>query len=241
MDHLMWAEQIEALSREFRVIAPDLRGFGKSTLIEGDADTGVGMESYTADIVGLLDAIEVREPVALAGFSMGGYVAWQFALRYPDRLRGLALCDTRAVADTEEARAGRIKMAEAALAAGDASPALGMIAKLLSAATQERRPEIVAQVRAMIQRQSHEAIAAAQRGMAVREDVTSRLAAIKIPCLCLVGAEDAISPPKEMRQIADSLPHAKFLEIPNAGHMTTVENPGAVTSALGDFFRSIQK
>ncbi len=132
-----------------------------------------------------------------------------------------------------------MKMAEAVLAAGDASPALGMLAKLLAPATQQSRPEVVAQVRAMIERQSPQAIAAAQRGMARREDVRSRLAQIKIPCLGLVGVDDAISPPAEMKEIVAALPQASLVEIPNAGHMTAVENSAAVTNALRDFAQSL--
>ncbi len=93
----------------------------------------------------------------------------------------------------------------------------------------------------MIERQTPQAIAAAQRGMARREDVSRLLGDIKIPCLGLAGAHDAISPPKEMQEIVAALPNAKFVEIPDAGHMTAMENPAATTKALGDFFRSFQK
>jgi len=240
LDHEMWAAQFDELSREFRVIAPDLRGFGKSTLTADDVEHGVGMERYAADVFAVLDALGVSEPVVLAGFSMGGYAAWQAALRHPSRLRGLAQCDTRAVADNDEGRAGRHKLADAVLAAGDASPAFAMLPKLLAGQTHDSRPEIVAQVRAMIERQSPQAIAAALRGMARRDDVTPRLGEIKMPCLCLAGAHDAISAPKEMKEIAAALPRAQFVEISDAGHMTTLENPAATTAALRDFVQSVE-
>ena len=239
LDRAMWAAQIAALGGQFRVIAPDLRGFGKSSLAPGDAEQGVGMERYAADVAAVLDELGVTEPVVLAGLSMGGYAAWQFALRWPERLAGLVPCDTRAIADTEEARAGRLKMAEAALAAGDSSPALSMLPKLLGKSTHQSRPEIVAAVQAMIQRQTAEAVAAAQRGMARREDVRSRLKEIACPTLAIVGAEDVISSPAEMREFAAAMPQAKVVEIAGAGHMTTMENPAAVTQAIADFARSI--
>jgi 3-oxoadipate enol-lactonase len=239
LDRAMWASQIEALAGEFRVIAPDLRGFGNSSLAAGDAEQGVGMERYAADVAAVLDELGVTEPVVLAGFSMGGYAAWQFAVRLPKRLAGLVPCDTRALADTDEARAGRQKMAEAALAAGDSSPALAMLPKLLGKSTQQSRPEIVAGVQAVIERQTAEAVAAAQRGMARREDVRPRLKEIACPTLAIVGAEDAISPPAEMREIAAAMPNAKVVEIPAAGHMTTMENPAAVTQAIAAFVRSL--
>jgi pimeloyl-ACP methyl ester carboxylesterase len=237
LDRAMWDAQISALALEFRVIAPDLRGFGRSPLGESSVATGpdgVGMDQHAADVVATLDALGVAEPVVLVGFSMGGYVAWQFALTHHQRLRGLVLCDTRAIADTEDAAANRLKMAKAVLEKGDASPALGMLDKLLSPETHEHRPEVVAAVKEMILRQSAAGIAAAQRGMARREDVRARLGEIRCPCLCLVGVADAISTPQEMREIAAALPDAKLEEIAG-GHMTPMENAEAVTKAIREF------
>lgn len=239
LDREMWRAQIEALAGEFRVIAPDWRGFGKSTLAAGDAERGAGMERFAADVTAVLDELGVTEPVVLAGLSMGGYAAWQFALRWPQRLTGLVQLDTRAIADTDEARAGRLKMAEAALAAGDSSPALAMLPKLLGKTSQDSRPEVVAAVQAMIERQTAAAVAAAQRGMARREDVRPRLKEIACPTLAIVGAEDVISTPAEMREFAAAMPNAKVVEIPAAGHMTTMEAPAAVTEAIAAFARSL--
>lgn len=239
LDHQMWAAQIEALSGEFRVLAPDLRGFGQSQITAFDVEVGVAMEKYAADLVAVLETLGLKQPIVLAGFSMGGYAAWQFALRYPERLRGLILCDTRAAADAEEARAARMKMAAETLKTHSAEPALGMLPKLLSAATAKSRPELVDEVREMILRQSPEAIAAAQRGMARRDDVTGRLGAIGCPAQVIVGADDVISPPKEMHEIAYALPHARYAEIPGAGHMSPVENPAAVTAAMRGFLQSL--
>jgi pimeloyl-ACP methyl ester carboxylesterase len=239
LDHEMWAAQIEALSHDFRVLAPDLRGFGQSQITAFDVQVGVPMEKYAADLLATLNALGIEDPIVLAGFSMGGYAAWQFALRYPERVRGLVLCDTRAAADGEDARAGRLKMAEAVLASQSAEPATAMLPRLLAPGTLKSLPEIADRIRGIILRQPPQAIAAAQRGMARREDVTARLPSIACPSLVIVGAEDAISPPKEMREMARSLPAARFVEIPHAGHMSPVENPDAVTEALRNFIQSL--
>ena len=240
LDHTMWAAQIAELSSHFRVIAPDLRGFGESQLAEEDAEDGVGMERYAADVIALLDWLQVSEPVVLAGLSMGGYVAWQATLRWPQRIRGIIPLDTRAAADADEPRAARFKMAEAAMQAGNSSPALAMIPKLLGATTREERPDVEVALRAMIERQSAEAIAAAQRGMARREDVRGKLDAITADSLCIVGVEDVISPPAEMHEIAVLLAKSgpddvRVTEIDGAGHMTPMENPAAVTEAIATF------
>ncbi|MBX3425677.1 MAG: alpha/beta fold hydrolase [Pirellulales bacterium] len=235
LDRSMWDEQVAALAGTYRVIAPDLRGFGQSGIGPDDARSGVPMERYAADLVAVLDAAGVRAPVVLAGFSMGGYVAWQFALQTPERLRALVLSDTRAAADPPEAAANRRAMAERVLAENSPAAAEGMISKLLAPATLAAGLPAVARVTAMIRGASPAGIAAAQIGMAVRPDVRDRLGEIVCPALAIVGAEDAISPPAEMRELAAALPQGRFVEVPMAGHMAPLENPAAYNAALLDF------
>jgi pimeloyl-ACP methyl ester carboxylesterase len=235
----MWAAQIDALVAHCRVIALDLRGFGESSLGSTDPQSGVSMERYADDLMELLDAIPVSEPIVLAGFSMGGYVAWQFVRKYMARLRGLIQCDTRAASDTEDARAGRLKMADHVDEWGAARVAEMMGPKLLAPRTFETKPEVVAAVRQVVVRTPPAAIAAAQRGMAARPDVSSLLPQIQLPTLVVVGQYDAISPPMEMHAIANAIPNAQFVEIPAAGHMTTMENPLAVNAAFTRFLSRI--
>ncbi|MCA9235786.1 MAG: alpha/beta fold hydrolase, partial [Planctomycetales bacterium] len=123
----------------------------------------------------------------------------------------------------------------AVLAAGDAGPAEVMIPKLLAPRTLEFGGPVVARLMEMIGRASPQGIAAAQLGMAVRPDVRDQLGQIECPALVLAGAEDVISPPAEMAEIAAALPNGRFVEIPTAGHMTPLENPGDVNAALAAF------
>jgi 3-oxoadipate enol-lactonase len=239
LDHTMWAVQVEALTVVARVIAPDLRGFGRSPLAPGDGERGISMEQYAGDLIELLDVRAIPEPVVLVGFSMGGYVAWQFVRKYPERVRALVQCDTRALADTEEGRAGRIKMAENVVEWGSGRVAEMMGPKLFAPATFQKLPEIVRAVRTVVERTSPAGIAAAQRGMAARPDMTSLLPTIKAPTLVIVGEHDAISPPDEMKSIAAEIPGAEFVVIPEAGHMTTMENPAAVNEALLGFVKKL--
>ncbi len=241
LDHTMWDAQISALAKKHRVIAPDLRGFGKSSLGEVDPARGILMEQYADDLAKLLDKLEVREPIVLVGFSMGGYIAWQFVRKYAARLRALVQCDTRAVADTEEARAGRIKMAENVAEWGSGRVAEMMGPKLFAPRTFEKQPEVVAAVRRVVETTLPAGIAAAQRGMAARPDVTGSLSQIKLPTLVIVGEGDAISPPKEMEAIATAIPGAQFVVISNSGHMTTMENSGAFNEALLTFLEGISR
>ena len=240
LDHTMWNAQIEALAEHARVIAPDLRGFGQSPLSAVDPEHGISMEQYADEVAELLDALNITEPNVLVGFSMGGYVAWQFVRKYGDRVRALIQCDTRAIADTEEARAGRIKMADNVAEWGSRRVAEMMGPKLFSARALETKPQLMAEVRGVVERTPPAAIAAAQRGMAARPDMTSFLASIHLPTLVLVGALDVISSSAEMRTIAEAIPGADFVEIPNSGHMTTMENANAVNQSLSEFITSLR-
>jgi 3-oxoadipate enol-lactonase len=258
LDHSMWAAQIEALSAGCRVLAPDLRGFGRSqetgtvpTPAHDDANektlSGAGavpvsatggvatMEQLADDLAALTDSLGIAEPIVLCGLSMGGYVAMQFCRKYAARLRGLILCDTRAAADTPEVAAGRLAMAERVLSEGPAPLVEGMIPRLFAAETAQQRPDVVAALRQVMMSNDPRGIAAAARGMAQRPDATPTLGDIRCPTLVLVGEHDAISLPAEMRSIAAAIPHSQFVEIPASGHMTPLENPAAVNAALKAF------
>lgn len=231
LDHTMWRGQIDALSRHHRVIAPDLRGFGRSGVAPGTA----GMEQFADDLAALLDALGVTQPVTFCGLSMGGYIAWQFQRKYAARLRALVLCDTKAAADSPEAARARGQTAAKVLAEGSAVLVDAMLPKLIGKATAERAPEVVDALRQMILSAPPEGVAAALRGMAQRPDVTADLPNIRTPALVIVGAEDAISPPAEMRAIAAALPDAEFVEVAGTGHMAPLEDPATVNAALLKF------
>jgi pimeloyl-ACP methyl ester carboxylesterase len=239
LDHTMWNSQVEALADRCRVFAPDLRGFGESSLGDADPNVGVSMERYADDLAEFLNVLKIHEPIVLVGFSMGGYVAWQFVRKHASRLRALVQCDTKAVADTDEARTLRLKMADQISEWGSARVAEMLGPKLLAKRSFEVKREVVAEVRRVVEATSPTAIACAQRGMASRPDMTGLLPSIRVPTLVLVGQEDVISPPAEMRSIADAIPNARFIEIPDAGHMTTMENPQAVNEALKSFLETI--
>jgi pimeloyl-ACP methyl ester carboxylesterase len=241
LDHTMWDSQIQSLSQHSRVVAPDLRGFGKSPLGPLDSTGGISMERYADDLAEFLDALAIaaEQPIVFVGLSMGGYIAWQFVRKYGSRLRGLALLDTRSLADTDEARAGRIKMAENVAEWGSDRVAEMMGPKLVAPAAYIANSKVVAELRRVVTSTSPAAIAAAQRGLAARPDMTSFLPKIAVPTLVLVGVEDAISPPAEMQAIAAAIPGAQYVVIHNSGHMTTMENPAAVNAALTRFIATM--
>jgi pimeloyl-ACP methyl ester carboxylesterase len=231
LDHSMWSGQMDDLAGDFRVLAPDLRGFGRSDVTQGV----VTMQQLADDLAELLDAVGVTQPVLLCGLSMGGYVCWQFWRRHASRLRGLILCDTRAAADSPEAAAARRAGAQRVLAEGPEFLAQEMSQKLFAPTTVQRQAACIEATRHVILQTSPAGIAAALCGMADRPDATDLLAKIDLPALVVCGRHDAISTPDEMRGIAAGMPRAQFVEIEDAGHMSPLENPQAFNRALRNF------
>ena len=234
LDHTMWSAQIAEFSKTHRVIAPDLRGFGGTD----GALYSVSMQQFADDLAELLVQLQADRPITFCGLSMGGYIAWQFALRHPQWLGRLILCDTRAAADSAEAAANRLKMADIVTKEGPEPLAWAMMPKLFAASTNQQQPSIPLQVRNTVLSTSPTAIAAAHRGMAVRPDVVSLLPSLQFPTLVICGEHDAISPPAEMKSFAEMMPNARFVSIPNAGHMAPMENPTAVNAAIREFLNA---
>ena len=195
--------------------------------------------SEVSDLAALLEVRGIDRPVTLCGLSMGGYVAWSFFRRHRRRLRALVLCDTRAAADTLDAIQGRMKMAKLVLEHGPKVVADAMLPNLFSASTLQQRPWVVERVREMIAHSHREGVAAALGGMAARSDAVELLPSIDVPTLVLVGAEDALTTPAEMRTVAEGVPGAEYSEISDAGHMAPLESPEEFNAVLERFLRSL--
>ncbi len=237
LSRAMWDEQLAGIGSIYRVIAPDLRGFGESPVPEGVYT----MDAMADDVVELLETLEIMGPVVIGGLSMGGYIALSLAVRYPTRVRGLILMDTRAGADTPEAAEGREATARAVLAA-DSTAALSatMLPRLFSKMSLEQRPERVEPMKAVIERTAPIGVAGALRGMAIRPDRRGDLAKIAVPTLVIVGADDTITPPAEAQAMAEAIPNARLEVIPDAAHMAPYENHAAANAAILQFLQSLE-
>lgn len=226
----LWTEQIAALSTTYRVIAPDLRGFGESDASPGTAT----MNRMAQDVALLLDHLSVPR-ATICGLSMGGYVALAFYKQLSSRVRALILADTRAQADAEDAKHTRAQQAEKALAEGMAGIADAMLPKLLTPETVSKRPEIVKRVRDMMLKTKPEGAAAALLGMAERDDHTPLLARISVPTLIIVGAEDAITPVADSEMMNQAIAGSRLRVLENAGHVSNLERTDRFNEALQDF------
>ncbi len=232
-DRSLWTHQLRALSDRARCIAPDLRGFGASS-VAGP----YSMDRWADDVALLLDALEI-ERVVLAGLSMGGYVAFAFWRRHRARVRALVLADTRAAADTDETRAKRRALAEVARAEGSAAVAARQMEGMIGKTTRERRPDVEQQVRAMLERAPVDGIVGALDALAARPDSTPTLATIDVPALVVVGEEDALTPPKEARAMCDAIANCRYEVIACAGHVSCLERPAAFNQVTCEFLAAL--
>lgn len=231
-DRRIWAHQMARLEG-FRRIAPDLRGMGAS-----DApDLGYSIETYAGDLAALLDTLGVDDTV-LCGLSLGGYVAFEFLRRWRRRVRGLVLLDTRAEADSAEAKRARDAAAARAREHGPAAVADDLLERMLAPGTRLRAPEVAAEVREMMAATPLAGMVGALGAMRDRPDSTGLLPALGgLPTLVLVGEEDVLTPPDQVRALAQAIPGARFVAVPGAGHLPPVEQPAATTGALLEFLR----
>ncbi|QDT94707.1 alpha/beta fold hydrolase [Gimesia aquarii] len=234
LDHKMWQAQTEYFKKDFTVLAPDLRGFGHSEVTYGT----VTMEQHAEDLNTLLNQLNFAEPIIFCGLSMGGYIAWEFWKKFPQRLRAFILCDTRPGSDSEEGINNRLKMVDLVLKHGSKSIASSMVPNLISESSQRDQPEIAKSLIETIESTDREGIAASQRGMAERKDYTHMMSEIQVPTLVIVGSEDQLTPPDVMKSMYAQIPFATYLEIPNAGHMAPMEAPCAVNQGIEDFLNS---
>ena len=225
LDSTMWVDQLAELSAQRRCIAPDLRGFGRSSPVTGEPLT---MERHADDLASVLDLVS-EEQADIIGLSMGGYVALAFAELYPNRVRSLALIDTRAGADSAEGKAGRDAMAQRLVAEGRDAIAAGMQTALLAP---DASIAAQARLRTMIESCPYETIVAALGGMRDRPDRSHVLSSINVPATVLVGELDTVTPPSDSEAMAADLPQAELVTIPGAGHLTPIEQPQAVNDAL---------
>ena len=236
LDHSMWSGQLDDFARDYRVLAPDLPGFGQSSPILAPEYT---MEMFADDLAAMLDRLAIDDSVIFCGLSMGGYVAWQFWHRHRERLRALIVCDSRAAADSPEVARGRSYMAERVLEQGSTSVADEMLTKLFASETVAAKPKFVGHTLDVMKSTRRETIASAQRGMAIRPDMTSHLDQIQVPSLLLAGEQDVISTPREMDSLAKRMPIGEFATIPNAGHLAPLERPDVANGLMRSFLEKV--
>jgi 3-oxoadipate enol-lactonase len=223
----LWAPIVPQLESSYRLILPDLRGFGGS---EGSDEADMGR--FADDLRALLDHCGETRPVVLVGLSMGGYIGFEFVRRYPDRVRALVLANTRAAADSEEQARSRHETADRVLREGSAVVADSMLDKLFAPAAS---PELRARWHAIMAAAPPQGVAAALRAMAPRPASFDTLASFARPVLIIAGADDAIASHDDAEAMRRAAPDARLEVVSDAGHLTPVEQPERFGALLRDF------
>ena len=230
----MWEPQIAALPPGWRLIAPDYRGCGQSSLPDGTQT----LDDYAGDVVDLLDALHVHE-AAVAGCSMGGYLAFALLRTAPQYVSGLMLIDTRAQADIDEGKAGRRKMLEMIDRAGTEGVAQEMLPKLLGASTRRNRPDLVNLIEQLIMSNPPQALKAAVAAMMARSDSTDLLKGLHLPAAVVAGDEDALIPLAAAQDLQRALSGSTLDIIRESGHLPSLEQPAAFNAVLKRFLERV--
>jgi 3-oxoadipate enol-lactonase len=235
LDHGMWQSQVDALSGNYRVITPDLRGMGQSDV----PVSNISIAQYADDIITLMDKMGI-EKAALGGFSMGGYVAFALLRKAPKRFTGLILANTRPEADGQEARKNRLNMAVSLYEKGSVVARDAMLPKLITEPSKQEHPKLVDTLSMVMESMPAEGLVHACLAMAFREDSVDLLSSISVPTLVIAGEQDPIAPPDVMKKMADQIAGASYHVIPAASHLTPMEKPEAFNALLIDFLKSIK-
>jgi len=226
----MWRPQLADAPAGWRVVAPDVAGFGRSFPVPPTAS----FDDDARDILGLMDHLG-QQTVVVGGLSMGGYIALALLRLAPERLGGLVLADTRPDADSDEARRSRHEMLETLERGGAAAVLDGMLPRLLGRTTLASRPQVVAQVREIGLWQPADGIRAAIHRLMGRPDSTPLLSGVRFPTLVVAGAEDVITGPEVAQAMHQRIPGARLTLIDGAGHLSNLEQPAAFNDALSAF------
>ncbi len=233
-DGSMWAPQLEASFPGFRLIAPDLRNFGRTT----SPNPPVDYATYAHDVVRFADALGLGRFV-VAGLSMGGQIALEVAASYPQRVAGLAVCDSFAQLDTPEKKAGRYALADRLDAGALNAYALEVLPKMICASSIARMPGMADDLVQMMQRAPAHGAAVALRLRAERRDYVPLLPWLAMPTLVVVGDQDAFTTVADAELMHRTIRTSTLVVIKDSGHITNLEQPEVFNQALRNFLQTV--
>lgn len=235
LNRRMWQPQLASLAPEAHLIAPDLRGHGDSTPTKGIYT----MDLLAEDCARLLDHMNIHEKVVLCGLSMGGYISFSFARKYPERLTGLILTATRAAPDTEEGKLNRQRSIEIVKEHGIDPIIETMLQRILSPKTIRDNPELVQTVREIMKRTSTEAVLGDLQGMMERSDSRPFLKQITVPTLIIHGMDDILIPIEEAKVMQKAIPNCQLILIEHAAHLPNLEASERFNQAVLAFIKNL--
>ena len=230
----MWKPQVAAFSSEYRVVTYDIRGHGKSKVGDGQYT----LELFVDDFFGILDHLNIERAVVV-GLSMGGYIALRAIERNPEQFRALVLCDTKSEADTDEGKLKRAASIKLVKTEGVKKFAAGFVKSVFAPETFKKKPEIVRFLQKIIEKNSPVAIAGTLLALAARTDTTLSLPKINVPTLIIVGEKDTLTPVSAAQSMNERIARSELHVIPNAAHLSNLENPEEFNQLLMNFLKRI--
>lgn len=237
LDHTMWRPQIDFFAAlGWRVIAPDQRGYGQSRHNPAEDTT---MALLAQDAAALLDHLGVARAVVM-GLSMGGYVSFAFYSQFPAKVRALILANTKAEPDAPLARENRYKLREAVRSQGSAAARDVMLPMMFSPELHQAGGAMLDELEAVMLRTQPTAIISTLPGLAERPDSVPHLAGIEVPVLVIHGEKDQLMPVANARLMAQAAPQARFVGVPDAGHMANIENSEFFNRAVAEFLAEVK-
>lgn len=229
-----WQPQVDVLSKSYRVIAYDVRGHGESEVADGQ----YMLEFFVDDFIGLLDYLSV-EKATVVGLSMGGYIALRAVERNPERCHALVLCDTRSEADSNEGKLKRAASIRTVKTQGLRRFAEEFVKGVFARQTFQKKPDLVDFALGITERNSPNGICGALLALASRTDTTGSLPNIRVPTLILVGEHDLLTPPSVAQVMKERIANAELHIVPDAAHMSNLENPEAFNHFLLKFIERL--
>jgi 3-oxoadipate enol-lactonase len=227
-DHTMWDDQIDDLTRRYRVLRYDTRGHGASDAPEGPYDFSM----LVADVVAVMDHHGI-DKVTYMGLSLGGMTGLGLALAHPERVTRLVCCDARADAPEPFARSWDERLA-AIEAGGMAAIGPGTLERWLNPTFRAAHPEVVARIEAMIFGTSPVGYAGCAAALK-RLDYAKDLHRISVPTLFVVGSEDLGAPPAVMQAMANAVPGASLVVVQGSAHLPNIDNAPGFRAAVAPF------
>jgi 3-oxoadipate enol-lactonase len=228
--HEMWDPQINTVSDSYYIITYDIRGHGASDAGDGQYT----IEFFVDDLAALLDHLRIQRAI-LCGLSMGGYIALRMFERFPSRVQGLILCDTKSAADTNEAKIKRAAAIQAIRQHGVRTFAETFLKSVFWKETFNSNPKAIDIIRELIITNSPLGICGTELALAARTDTTHVLPTIQVPTLVMAGEHDILITPSETEDLSKAIPGSELHIIPNAAHISNLENSPEFNRVLLEF------
>jgi 3-oxoadipate enol-lactonase len=229
-DHTMWQTQVDEFSRDYFCVSYDIRGLGESPVGDGQFT----MESFVDDLELIIEELKLNRPI-LCGLSMGGYISLRALERMENRFSMAILCDTKSEADNNEGKLKRAAGIKRIIKEGLAPFAEDFITNCFGDVFKQKKSDDLQKIIEKSSQFNPVGVKGCLLAMLSRSDTTASLGKINIPTLLICGEQDALTPPSIMKDMFHKINNAEFVEIPNAGHMTPIENPLLVNKSIRDF------